>query len=241
MCSICDPKKKYNECICCQNFKYLDKKTKEIADNKYSNFCVLKDLTVSTITLCANFCSKIDVDKFKKNYTHNISKDFYNSVNVYITTKYQDKLRISVKIFKNGKIGMTGLTNSKSCSYSLRKIFKRLDKLDCFEEDTKSIKDVKICMINSDFKLDKNIRQQSLCNILENNKSEYNISRFTFNPSKYPAINIKFNLNNKDITCAVFRPGSIIITGGDNFENYKKIFLNVLSLLDNNSLIYSKC
>lgn len=238
MCSICDPKFKYNNCICCEKFKYLLGDKLVCKDENYSNISILKDLTISTITICADFSSKINIDKIKTVYSNNITKAFYNSINIYITVKYQDRFRISVKIFKNGKIGMAGLTNAKSCSYALRKIFKRLNKLECFEDDTMCIGDVRVCMINSDFKINKNIKQQNLCNILDDNKNNYNIERLTFNPSKYPAINIKFKEDNKIITCAIFRPGSVIITGGDNFQNYKKIFLNILQILDNNNIIY---
>jgi len=241
MCEICNPKKKYTDCICGDKFTSIKNNNLEIETKKYENFDILKELTISTITVCCDFCSKIDINKFKNFYSQNISKAFYNSINVYITVKYQDRIKISVKIFSNGKIQMAGLTNSVSTCYAIRKIFKRIDKLNCFEDENKKIKNLRICMINSDFKINKNIKQKKLCEIFDSDISEeYDISRYTFNPSKYPAINLKIkgDEDSRCITCAIFRPGSIIITGGEDFLKYKKIYLNILNVLNNNNLIY---
>ena len=52
-------------------------------------------------------------------------------------------------------------SNSVNTCYAIRKIFKRIDKLNCFEDENKKIKNLRICMINSDFKINKNIKQKN--------------------------------------------------------------------------------
>ena len=54
--------------------------------------------------------------------------------------------------------------------------------------------------------------------------------RYSFNPSKYPGINIKFSnpINQSIITCAMFRPGSIIVTGGNDINAYKFVLNQIL-------------
>tara|TARA_B110000858_G_C17706753_1_gene428600 strand:+ start:72 stop:359 length:288 start_codon:yes stop_codon:yes gene_type:complete len=91
-------------------------------------------------------------------------------------------------------------------------------------------------MINSDFKINKNIKQRNFCEFL-NKKEVENVKMFTFNPSKYPGINIKFTnpYNENVITCAVFRPGSIIITGGNDIISYKFVLNKIINLLENNN------
>ena len=74
-----------------------------------------------------------------------------------------------------------------------------------------------------------------MCKILETEKFSY-IKRYSFNPSKYPGINIKFEnpyLPNNLISCIIFRPGSIIITGGNDISAYKYVYEKVLNLLIN--------
>jgi TATA-box binding protein (TBP) (component of TFIID and TFIIIB) len=91
-------------------------------------------------------------------------------------------------------------------------------------------------MINSDFKIDKNIKQSNVCKFLDT-KEIGCIKTYSFNPSKYPGINIKFTnpYSEKLITCAMFRPGSVIITGGNDINSYKYILNQIFNLLQNNN------
>ena len=163
---------------------------------------------------------------------------FYNCVNTYISTKYQNKNKVSIKIFTNGNIQLAGILNVTSATYTIRKIFKRLKNINAFSNEREPyISDVRICMINSDFKIDKNIKQAQLCKIIDENDYSF-IKRYSFIPSKYPGINIKIAENEEDskcITCSVFRPGSIIITGGNDLNIYKQTLENLLFILKNNN------
>jgi TATA-box binding protein (TBP) (component of TFIID and TFIIIB) len=241
LCKICDPKNKFKSCICAENFLTFNETCKKIVDNfyNYENFSLIKNWTISTITVCCNFNSRIDIKKYTDIYGSNcLKKQFYNCVHVYIGVKYQDKIKISVKIFSNGKIQMAGVLNVYSITYAIRKMFKRLTILKAFQENA-FISNVKICMINSDFKINKNIKQSGLCKIFDEKNLSY-IKRYSFNPNKYPAINVKIlNSDNTSLTtCLIFRSGSIMITGGNNIYDYLNIYENILKIIEeNHSLI----
>ena len=235
-CYICDPKCKYEDCICNENFCNFYNIYNEIECMPNDTVSIIKPWSISTMTICCKFNSSIILDKYSSMYCEELNaKKFYNCINTYLSIKYQLKSQISLKIFSNGNIQLAGVLNVKSVTYAIRKIFKRLIQLDAFVEKTSYISDLRICMINSDFKIDKNVKQSLLCKILETEKFSY-IKRYSFNPSKYPGINIKFEnpyLPNNLISCIIFRPGSIIITGGNDISAYKYVYEKVLNLLIN--------
>jgi TATA-box binding protein (TBP) (component of TFIID and TFIIIB) len=235
-CSICDPKCKFTKCICNCNFSSFNEICNSFTNfNETLKFSMLKSWTISTITACCNFNSKIDVKKYTDFYGCILNKkQFYNCKHFYIGVKYQQKTKISVKIFSNGKMQMAGVLNVSAMTYGFRKIFKRLSILEAFEGDA-YISNVRICMINSDFKIDKNIKQSSLCKLFDEKNLPY-IKRYSFNPNKYPAINLKIlNSNSVDITtCLIFRSGSIMITGGNDILEYSKIYQKILKIINEN-------
>ena len=243
-CNICDPKCKFKECICNASFSIFNKTCDSFSKTtEYSNFLVIKPWTISTITACCNFNSRIDIKKYTDFYGCNLTKKkFYNCIHFYIGVKYQSKPRVSVKIFSNGKMQMAGVLNVTSMAYGFRKIFKRLYNLHAFEDIDKAfISNVKICMINSDFRINKNIKQSSLCRFFDEKSLPY-IKRYSFNPNKYPAINLKI-LNSDGIgitTCLIFRSGSVMITGGNDILEYSNIYKNFLKIInDSDSILIS--
>ena len=126
---------------------------------------------------------------------------------------------------------MAGVLNVTAISYAIRKIFKRLSKIHALEKDA-FISGVKVCMINSDFKINKTIRQKNLCKLFEEKNLSY-IKRYSFNPNKYPAINIKIK-GIPECTCLIFRSGSIIITGGNDVNEYLEIYKKIIKLFEEN-------
>ena len=96
-------------------------------------------------------------------------------------------------------------------------------------------------MINSDFRINKNIKQSSLCRFFDEKSLPY-IKRYSFNPNKYPAINLKI-LNSDGIgitTCLIFRSGSVMITGGNDILEYSNIYKNFLKIInDSDSILIS--
>lgn len=228
MCSICDPRSQYTDCICHPNFKNFTEVYKRMhVNDAYTSFNIIKKWDISTMTMCCCFNSLIETSKYTTEYIdENGKKPFYNCANVYITVKYQHKPKVSAKIFSNGNIQLAGILNPYSATYAFRKIFKRLKTLKAFKSDeTAKISNVRICMINSDFKIDKFIKQTELCKIIDNRGLEY-LKTYSFNPNKYPGVNIKMKEPDFDkvMSCIVFRPGSVIITGGNDITSYEKIY-----------------
>lgn len=240
-CSICDPRSQYSDCICNASFKDFSEIYEKIRqENDYDGFKIIKKWDISTMTVCCCFNSIINTSKYIDKYNEeNGKKQFYNCANIYISVKYQSKPKVSAKIFSNGNIQFAGILNPMAATYAIRKIFKRLQILGAFSTAA-SISNVRVCMINSDFKIDKNIKQTNLCKILDDSTRDY-LKTYSFNPNKYPGINIKMIEPdfNKVMSCIVFRPGSVIITGGNDITSYEKIYNCVLDIFTKNKDILS--
>lgn len=251
-CKLCDPKCKYLDCICDPSWKNFDETLKEIKN--VSSEILLEALRISTITLCFNLNTNIDTEKLAKKYVSKNNGKFYNSLIFNWHTKYQFKTIVSVKIFPNGKIQIAGLNNIKSCAYIIRKVNNKCKEF--YENpDNSKISNVKIAMINSDFKITQNLNLTTFCDLLSNYsiQSNGNFLSIVYQPIKYPAINTKFicdeNLEeyyehiykhslkkkfSKTISILIFRSGSIIITGGDNINEYLSVYKYILNLININ-------
>ena len=251
-CKICDPKCKYFDCICAESWKNFDETLSNIKNvsSEYLN----ESLRISTITLCFNLNSDIDTEKLSKVYVSKNNGKFYNSLIFNWHTKYQYKTVVSVKIFPNGKVQIAGLANIKSCAYIMRKVLYKCR--DYFKDkESAKIDNVKIAMINSDFKLSNALNLTNLCEILSENSVETNgnLLSIVYQPIKYPAINSKFICNkylesynnhvykyamkkkfDKTISILIFRSGSIIITGGNDINDYFEVYNYILNLIKSN-------
>jgi hypothetical protein len=170
-CYLCDPKKKYFNCICGENWNTFEEHL-SILKNLDSPL-ILQPMSISTMTLCCNFNSHVDLDTLADLYAESVKysphakktketnkKDcFYNSLLMRMTVKYQcdkntKKIKndVSVKFFPNGKIQVAGCNSIRSCCYAIRKAYNRIQNSGCFMEESK-ISDSKIVMINTDFKI----------------------------------------------------------------------------------------
>jgi len=239
-CVICDPRSQYTDCICHPNFKSFDN-FRNNEDVNYTSFNIIKKWDISTMTVCCCFNSVIDTTKYTDAYSdENGKKQFYNCANIYITVKYQNKPKVSAKIFSNGNVQLAGVLNPYSAAYAVRKLFKRLSVLEAFNSETAYISNLRICMINSDFKIDKYIKQADLCKILDQGRLNY-LKTYSFNPNKYPGVNIKMQIPDTDkvMSCIVFRPGSVIITGGNDIASYEKIYRYMIDTFVRNENILS--
>ena len=115
--------------------------------------------------------------------------------------------------------------------------------------------DIKIGMINTDFKIKNILNLTSYCDLLSkcSVQSNGNFLSVVYQPIKYPAINTKYicdyNLQNyydhvykysckkkfnQTLSILIFRSGSIIITGGNNIEDYKNAYSYILELMNKN-------
>jgi len=257
-CYICDPKCKYFDCICAESWKSFDETLKKIKN--VSSEILLESLRISTITLCFNMNTNIDIENISKKYISKNNGKFYNSLIFNWHTKYQYKTVVSVKIFPNGKVQIAGLSNIKSCAYIIRKVYRKcknyFEKLENPENlNIGKISDVRIAMINSDFKISNTINLTTLCDILSQYsiQSNCNFLSIVYQPIKYPAINCKFICNNyiekyyehiykhshkkkfnQTVSILIFRSGSIIITGGNEIDDYLDIYKYLLNLIYSN-------
>lgn len=251
-CKICDPKCKYFDCICADSWKNFDEILQKIKN--ISSEILLETLRISTITLCFNLNSNIDTDKLKECYICKNNGKFYNSLNFNWHTKYQTKTVVSVKIFPNGKVQIAGLANIKSCAYIIRKVYNKCKNF--YENpDTAKVSNVKIAMINSDFKIKHTIDLVNCCQLLSNNtiQTNGNFLSIIYQPIKYPAVNTKIICDRyledynehiykhsfkkkytNSISSMIFRSGSIIITGANDLNDYFFTFSYLLNLFEKN-------
>lgn len=189
-------------------------------------------------------------EKAKKNAKR---KNFNNQASLVVDIK--NKRRINVKIFKNGAIQMTGCKAIEDFHQALDIVCRELKKKKAvYDKQTKTIipkyfitnydavnadkvKNFKVVMINSNFKVGFLIDREKLHGLLL--KSGV---RSILEPNIHACVNIKFNYKNKDtISIFVFESGSIIITGAKTenhiieaykfitkvlFENYDTIVKN---------------
>ena len=264
-CKICDPKCKYLDCICDETWKNFDEILLSIQN--ISSDIILEKLRISTITLCFNLNNSINIEELSKKYVSKNCGKFYNSLIFNWHTKYQLKTVVSIKIFPNGKVQIAGLANIKSCCYIIRKVHRKCSPFFIGKETEKEtgketgltnclgICDIKIAMINTDFKIKKILNLTNYCEILSNCsvQSNGNFLSVVYQPIKYPAINTKYicdyNLQNyydhvykysckkkfnQTLSILIFRSGSIIITGGNKIEDYKNAYSYILNLMKNN-------
>lgn len=164
-------------------------------------------------------------------------KVFYNQITIVVQPEIGFKNNI--KLFNNGSISMTGLKKIEHGEISVNILLDNIKSV----YDKCSIVKYKIELINSDFRIDYEIKRSELHKLLIN---DYKIFS-SYEPCIYPGVNSKFYWNKshndkehvgrcyctepcsgkgrgggngdcKVITIAAFQSGSIIITGANNIE-----------------------
>ena len=68
-CNICDPKKKYFNCICGKNWDTFEE---HLYNLNIDNKLIKQQLEISTMTLCCNFNSHLDLDTLADLYTDSV-------------------------------------------------------------------------------------------------------------------------------------------------------------------------
>ena len=111
------------------------------------------------------------------------------------------KSKLSLKVFKNGSFTLTGLRSIDGIPTIIRTVdytIKNYNDVIVLNDNSKNciMENVRISMLNTNFRINKQIRQNTLNSIL--NKPEYNISNggnikmSSFDRDKYIAINVKY-------------------------------------------------
>lgn len=185
------------------------------------------------------------------------ARRFDNQVTVILKMLLQGSyVYVNVKVFKNGNIQMTGLKDINQGKIVVDHIIVQLKQIvdqyphvaTLAEGETIKNCDYKIRLINSDFKVNLEIKRDKLNKVMQN---AYAI-RSSFEPCIYPGVKIQFFWNDtkkrnddgicecsccdgkgtgsgegncKKITIAVFQSGCIIITGALTYEQIDDAYL----------------
>ena len=204
------------------------------------NYMKLNKKYISTIKYKGEIKSLEKQSKRKRKKT---VKSFQNQLTVEIRPdieKLPDN-KISIKIFKNGSIQMSGVKSLYACNLAISKLIDSISKeygviIDGKINDIKFVSDktkikvnrYKVDMINSNFNINYEVNRESLYNILLNKKIECR-----YEPSIHACVNIKFRPTEsiKNISIFVFQSGHIIITGAKNINNIAESYEYITSLL----------
>lgn len=260
-CNICMfPIKK---CICqpfWKNFhSYFNETSLQISTITFG--FKLKDTTINLGMLALKFEKSIFARniKFKKNSKKSqknldMNYNFYNqcSITSFIPhEKFKNQLvKVDIKIFHNGSFNIAGSRSIQGIVHVIRKLMSLLVSYKNVLNYKKELKiiDVKISMINTDFKINKKIRQKTLNTILNDKRFSLeqggSVKWSEFDPDKYHGVKIKYVHEHKhqenthltrkgieklpgELSILVFNTGHVIITGGktakETVEAYKFI------------------
>ena len=264
---------KYRISTITSNAKLLIKDNEERLDiniiELFNNITINSDDKAETFVYTSRFESKDSTTKIvrgnyiKKKRTIQHKRTFDNQISfVY---KFADNYYVNVKVFQNGSLHITGSRTVEDIKIPLEKLVKEIknNNIKILENiDNLEYGNIQILMINTDFKIFKDVEHTSnfaikrriLHTILINN---YNmIARF--DPSTYPGVKIEYwwnNANNirdasthydirnaksksnikdgiKKITIAVFESGSILITGAITIDQVDETYKFICDIIE---------
>jgi TATA-box binding protein (TBP) (component of TFIID and TFIIIB) len=179
----------------------------------------------------------------KKRNTKKKKNSFQNQLTIEVRpdVKKFPENKISVKIFKNGSIQMSGVKSLDACNHALVKLIDRVTKeygviVDGVMKDISfvenkqdiNINGFKIDMINSNFNIGFEINRENLHEILLKKKIQCR-----YEPCIHACVNIKFHPEGaiKNVSIFVFQSGNIIITGAKNTESIVESYKYIKEML----------
>ena len=221
----------------------------ELSYDKMQKYNGLTTLNISTMTMVCDMKIDINLEKLTKNFTRpnyplcfikkaktnkdvtytkrgKAKKSFYNQTTITVS----ELTNKSVKVFKNGKLQITGLTSQNDFNNTIKvvkEILVNTPEAVNPEDVTHDLIDSKIEMINSNFNFEKELNLKKLRLIMLENK---NIKDASYNPDTYPGINAKYN----DTSLFVFGTGNIVITGAKSLQEVRDAYEFVSELVCSN-------
>jgi len=156
-----------------------------------------------------------------------IKKNFFNQV----TLNYADISKKSIKIFSNGKLQITGISSNVESEYVVNNVVGWIN--ETLNVNIKAIKTY-IGMINSNFSLGRCIDLIKLNLILNNDMNVVSI----YNPESYPAINMKYHIDDTRVSVFIFGTGNVVITGGKCIDHIHKTYLFIIEVLSKNNHVF---
>lgn len=191
-----------------------------------------REVSLATITMNGRMDMKIDIKKMIEiNKKYNIvfyeskknkkqeKMNFFNSLTIKLSHK--NSPNISIKLFSNGAIGITGLRSLElinEISTLLKNVLSN-DFKELFSQTNIDSLKLEISMIRLYYKKNMKINQQLLKNFIVNNEDK-SVWKTAIKTDTYYAVNLKYipikfrNLNektNENRTISVFSNGSISI------------------------------
>ena len=165
-----------------------------------------------------------------------------------VVLKLDDANRINIKVFKNGKVQLTGIKQRDKGMQAIHMLVDELRRLGASKPelvgklDDLRAADYKVCLINSDFHLGFPLRREKLYAVLRAKQGAGCI----YEPCAYPGVKIQFMWNSapntlpagacrcrnwcdgkggghgdgdcRKVTIAVFQSGCVIITGAHTLQ-----------------------
>ena len=234
-------------------------------------------LTISVFVICGSLNSTIDLNKLIELYENDENKDgsmiiswdpeskkskakigdAENSDSFYNSLKIDSKIQgnnISAKIFKNGKIHITGCRTIEIV-HKVPVIYKNyLENYypECIVDiESYTLYDQTICMINTLTNLNREIDRENMKNIINDN-TIYNGGnwRSAIRPKRHQGVIARYLTNKsrdiyKDkaaipakvpgqVTVIIFRSGKVIITGGKTLEDIKEAYDGIVKIVRDN-------
>lgn len=200
------------------------------------------NVNVSTMTiLCHLDTNQLDIKHFSDNFKNdNVTIKFSNTPKDFIVTKrgkikknffnqvtlnYQDISKKSIKIFSNGKLQITGISSSLESHHVVRNVVSWIN--ETLGLDVKCVKTY-IGMINSNFSLGSCIDLIKLNRILNAEMKVLSI----YNPESYPAINMKYHLEDTRVSVFIFGTGNVVITGGKCIKHIHDTYLFIMDVIN---------
>tara|TARA_B100001094_G_scaffold296342_1_gene318472 strand:+ start:1064 stop:1864 length:801 start_codon:yes stop_codon:yes gene_type:complete len=205
------------------------------------NICIdarktIKNLTpisISTMTIVCELNVDIDISALSSKFIspkfphctvskpkgkHGKKTNFYNCTSIM----YEDHSKKNIKVFKNGKLQMTGITSKYECFKVCVLVKNILINTPTVINSEMTMKDnpvMEICMINTNFSINCEIDiENTLQKVL---KKEDFIEYAKYDPDVYPGLKVKFvHSDNVKTSIFIFATGSIVITGSKRLKSH---------------------
>ncbi len=213
---------------------------------------------------CESITKGINIKKKVKSRKQKQIKRFDNQATAVIKIFEDRSNYVNMKLFKNGNIQMTGIKGINDGNNCIDIIVDLItektsnENMIAIEFDKLMRSSYKVQLINSDFKVNLEIKRDVLYKLLI---YEYDIV-CSYEPCIYPGVKIQYFWNNdrdgrckcenhcskvkknsvcKKITIAVFQSGCIIITGANIIEQVEDAYKFICNILSENIVkIYKK-
>lgn len=158
-----------------------------------------------------------------------IKESFYNQVSLF----YKDDVsKKNIKVFKNGKLHITGEKDVRENVLIASDVCRILERIFDREPSSVQIVDFNIQMINTNFRMSHGFILKAF---KETVARLPDVPRATYDPETYPGLNIKLKLANEaQVTVLVFNTGNVIVTGLRNFEGLAEAYVRFVEFVDAN-------